>query len=124
MIATSNCTIVFKAEAQTPATFDPITGEPVFTVTTVEQSFRASLERDTNEPTLGLLPGRDKTDQLYYGRSELKPSQMPTWYQPSCQLELRFDNSFTCQGYVYFSHLSRLRLDNIFGTAIEIIVNY
>ena len=124
MISIPNCTIVYTSENPTNPTFDPVTGEPIFTLATSTESFRASLEYSIEKPTFGLQPGKDRTDQLYYGRAELIPSSMPTWYKPGANVEVRFDNSFTAKGYVNFSHLSRLGLDDFFGAPIEILINY
>lgn len=124
MIAIDNCTIVYREETQDISGVDPITNEPIFTVSTTEETMRVSIERETVEATFGVLAGRDQTEHYYYGRTRLPASQLPSWYQPGCNLELRFDNGLVCKGYVYYSHPGRLGLDEFFGAAIEIIVNY
>lgn len=124
MIAKINCEIVYYSETQSIVGTDPITDEPIFDVSTTEDKFFASLEKDTVEATFGLLKGKDITEHFYSGKAALKPSEMPAWYTPGSNLEVRFTNGFTAKGYVYYSHPGRLGLDDFFGTTLEIILNY
>lgn len=124
MISIPNCTIIHNTKVTTIDSYDPITGEPVFTRSESSDGFRASLERETVEPSLGNLPGKDKTKQFYTGKSSLKPSEMPAWYKPGAQLTIQFDNGYVGNGYVYFANPSRLGLDDVFGAPIEIALNF
>lgn len=122
---TDNVTISYSTKVKEPNGFDPITGEPLFEISETVDSFRASLEADSVESALGILPGDDKQEHFYTGRTKLKPDEMPSWYVPTRIVDLKFDNQDrTFTGYVYYEHPGRLNLDGFFGTRLAIVINY
>ena len=124
MISKPNCSILYTLVQQDLTGNDPVTDEPIFETTETTEGFRASIEKDTVEATFGIQKGKDLTEHFYSGKASLKPSEMPLWYQPGCSLIIKFDTGFEAQGYVYFAHESRLGLDDLFGTTLELILRY
>ena len=125
MISIPNATIIYRTQASNPLGEDPVTGEPIFEVSTTESSFRCSLEKDTTEAAIGEQPGKDRTEHFHSGKAELIPSQMPSWYKPGVPLKVKFDNDTReYDAYAYYVHPSRLGLDDFFGTSIEIVIIY
>lgn len=122
MIGQENATILKIDVIQEPVGFDLVTGEAIFETRETSLSFRVSLEKDTVEPIVGVLPGKDKTEQLIYGRASI--TEKPSWFTPGSQLTIRFDSGFETLCYVYFSIPSRLGLDSFFGLPIEVVMNY
>ena len=114
-----NATISYTEVTSTQTGNDPITGEPIFAESGLTLTMRVSLENDVVEATIGVLPGKDRTEHFYSGRL-CDANVLPEWYQPSGgEYDIAFDNGTVGKWYAYPTHNGRGQLESVFGIRIE-----
>ncbi len=114
----ANATISFTLTSSQPIGNDPITGEPVFSTSSITESIRVSIEPDTARASIGVLPGKDITGHFYTGRL-IEPDTLPTWYRAGATLGITWDDGKTGKFYIYPTMSSRFDLEAVFGQPIS-----
>lgn len=116
MLGIPNAIIKVPVSPSEPVSFDPYTGEPIFSLLTFE-TVNATLEEKT-PPKEQSLPGQDTAIAYLAGRLKGKaPTGLKArnFYDITISLQTQ-----TLEGrfYLVATPKSRLGLDSVFGTAI------
>ena len=114
----ANATLTAFIQSATPSSFDPVTGNPIFTTT--QKTLVASLEEVSN-PNVPLAPGVEETAIYLEGRA-INPPQIPTEFMPNTKYKILINfHDVATEGEFYLlpTVKSRLGLESAFNSAIE-----
>ena len=114
----ANATLTALIQSPTPSSFDPVTGNPIFTTT--QKLLVASLEEVSN-PSVPLSPGIEETAIYLEGRA-INPSKIPPEFIHNRKYKILInfhDVAIEGEFYLLPTVKSRLGLESAFNSAIE-----
>ena len=119
----ANATLTARVENSTPTSYNAVTGDPIFSSTTV--SMDVSIEPETN-PNYGAFPGVEQNSLYLVGRL-INPTRMPAEFIPNREYDINYysvgGQSIIGKFYLLPMGVGRLGLEFMFGDAIAGYLN-